>query len=162
MPADEEGHDVAAVAEQARVAVRDADCGESDEEHRYGEPREEVARLHGAAERRRERLLGEAPVEDLIGGREVRMIDEMRDEQHRGRNRRAVFGVGQDEHQRKQEERAPAQAKEIDHRSEEEALVAGALFSRSGRDRGVGVVGHGQVSGKSSNCAELSSIARDQ
>ncbi len=143
MPADEERHDVAPVAEEPCVAETNADDGESDEQRRSDDPREEIARLHRSAECGRERLLRKPPVEDLVGRGEVWVIDEMRDEQHRGRDRRAIVGVGQHEHQRQQKDRASAKAQEVDHRAEKEALVARALFGRGSRNGGIGKICHG-------------------
>ena len=128
VPADEERHDVAAVAEQPRIAACDADGAEDDEHRRRDEPGKDVARLHRAAEVGPERLSGEAAIEDLVRRGEVRMVHEMRDQKHRRRNRRSVVGLRQHEEERQQEQRASAEAKEIDRRAEEEPLVAGFGF----------------------------------
>jgi hypothetical protein len=127
MPADRERHQVAAIAEQPGVRRNRAIAEEARQQQRRDQPRKQITRLHPAPERRGERLGAVAAVEDLVAVREVRVIDEVGDQQHRSRQRGGQLLFGQQKEQRQQQQRTPAEHQEIDRRTKQIARLEGGV-----------------------------------
>ena len=105
MPADRQRHEVPGIAEQLRIGGQRAIAKEGGEQHRHDQPGHEIAHLHLASERVAERLPAIAAVENLVAVGEVRVVQQVRQQHHRRRQRGLQFGFGQHEDEGQQQQR---------------------------------------------------------
>lgn len=118
VPADEKAHRIGGISQQASVPGYGAIGEEGAHDQRHDNARENVAKLEAPVVPFTAHLARVVAIENLVGMRKVRLVDEMRQQERRQRHQTFVFERHKIQH-RQDHERAPAKHEKVDERTKE-------------------------------------------